>query len=118
MRTRVLFMSTSSLSKVSFDVSPVVSYKNWSSPPWNLTWMTTMVFFASFLLAAVLRLAAGRVDGVYASQIPCARCEWVVDGVVQRSWVRVAVFFGCLAAQRQGFDSISSYRYGTFIPRW
>ena len=55
MRTRVLFMSTSSLSKVSFDVSPVVSYKNWSSPPWNLTWMTT-IFLALWFYR--------RVDGV------------------------------------------------------
>ena len=37
-------MSTNSLSNVSFDVSPVVSYRNWSSPPWNLTWMTTIFF--------------------------------------------------------------------------
>ena len=51
----MLFISTNSLSKVSFDVSPVVSYKNWSSPPWNLTWMTT-IFLALWFYR--------RVDGV------------------------------------------------------
>ena len=42
-----------------------------------------------------------------------ARCEWAVDGVVQRSWARVAVFFGCLAAQRQ-----NSIRYRVALSVW
>ncbi|CAH0376729.1 unnamed protein product [Pelagomonas calceolata] len=72
MRTRVLFMSTSSLSKVSLLVSPVVSYKNWSSPPWNLTWMTT-IFFGF----AALRLFHGFSWGASTASTrrkSCARC--------------------------------------------
>ena len=99
MRTLVLFMSTNSLSNVSFDVSPVVSYKNWSSPPWNLTWMTTIFFWAASALRLFHGFSWGAVDGVCASQVVAGSffsyrrsCVALVGMLAQ--------FYGCVAKSR------------------